>query len=181
MARFPSREGYHLWMIETTAEKAGEVTTVLEDRLSDFGVDVIDTRVRLASYHQVENTYLSTFQALGALGLLLGTLGLAAVLARNVLERRRELGLLGAVGFSGAHLRTVVTAESLLLVGVGVAVGTITALVAIAPAMLERASSFPAVNLALLVIAVVATGLVASLAAVRLATSVRIVEAIKNE
>ena len=34
----------------------------------------IDRR-RLASYHRVENTYLSTFQALGGLGLLLGTSG----------------------------------------------------------------------------------------------------------
>ncbi len=76
------------------------MTTLLEDRLSDFGVDVTDTRARLTAYHQVENTYLSTFQALGALGLLLGTFGLAAVLARNVLERRRELGLLGAIGFT---------------------------------------------------------------------------------
>ena len=39
----------------------------------------------------MENTYLSTFQTLGGLGLVLGTFGLAAVLLRNVLERRREL------------------------------------------------------------------------------------------
>jgi hypothetical protein len=178
---FPSREGYHVWMIETPESNAAEITTLLEDRLSDFGVDVTDARTRLASYHQVENTYLSTFQALGALGLLLGTLGLAAVLARNVLERRRELGLLGAIGFTRAHIRTMVTAESLVVVGVGVSVGTVTALIAIAPAMIQRASSLPVVNLALLIVAVVATGLVASLAAVRLATSVRVVEAIKNE
>ena len=34
------------------------------------------------------------FQALGILGLLLGTLGLAPVILRNILERRRELALL---------------------------------------------------------------------------------------
>ena len=65
-------------------------------------MDVVDTRARLASYHQVENTYLATFQALGALGLLLGTLGVGAVLARNVLERQREWGLLRAVGYEPA-------------------------------------------------------------------------------
>jgi ABC-type lipoprotein release transport system permease subunit len=178
---FPSREGYHVWLIDTPESNAAALTTLLEDRLSDFGVDVTDTRARLASYHQVENTYLSTFQALGALGLLLGTLGLAAVLARNVLERRRELGLLGAIGFTRAHVRTMVASESLVLVGVGVTVGTVTALVAIAPAMRERVSSFPAASLALLIVGVVLTGLLASLAAVRLATSMRIVEAIKNE
>jgi putative ABC transport system permease protein len=178
---FPRHEGYRVWMIDAPEARAAALTTVLEDRLSDFGVDVVDTRARLASYHQVENTYLSTFQALGALGLLLGTLGLAAVLARNVLERRRELGLLQAVGFTAGNLRTTVIAESLLLVGCGVAVGTGAALIAVAPAIVERASAVPYANLALLIVAVIGTGLLASVFAVRLATSVRVVEAIKTE
>ena len=63
-----------------------------------FGAVATGTAERLASFHRVENTYLSTFQALGGFGLLLGTVGLATVLMRNVLERRRELALLGAVG-----------------------------------------------------------------------------------
>ena len=72
------------------------------------------------------------------------------MLARNVLERRRELGLLGAIGFTARHLRTMVTAESLVLVGFGVLVGTVAALVAVAPALSERASAFPFGNLSLL-------------------------------
>jgi putative ABC transport system permease protein len=178
---FPAQEGYRVWLIETPEASAEAVTTRLEDRLADYGVDVIDTRARLASYHQVENTYLSTFQVLGALGLLLGTLGLAAVLARNVLERRRELGLLGAVGFTRAHVRTLVTAESIVLVGTGVMVGTLSAIVAIAPALAERASALPFVSVAGLIVAVIAAGLTASLAAVRLASSIGVVQALKTE
>ena len=102
---FPRHEGYRVWMIEAPSGQESAVTTHLEDRLSDYGIDVIDTHQRWASYHQVENTYLATFQALGSLGLLLGTVGLGAVLARNVLERRREIGLLRAVGFSPADMR----------------------------------------------------------------------------
>jgi ABC-type lipoprotein release transport system permease subunit len=178
---FPRNEGYRVWLIDAPEANAAALTTTLEDRLSDFGVDVTDTRARLASYHQVENTYLSTFQALGALGLLLGTLGLAAVLARNVFERRRELGLLGAVGFTAAHMRTLVTAEAMVLVGTGVVVGTASAIVAIAPAIISRASSVPYGTLILLVVAVIATGLVSSLLAVRVATSMKVVEALKTE
>jgi ABC-type antimicrobial peptide transport system permease subunit len=178
---FPHNEGYRIWMIEAPEPDIPALTTLLEDRLSDYGVDVTDTRARLAAYHQVENTYLSTFQALGALGLLLGTLGLAAVLARNVLERRRELGLLGAIGFTPRHLRTLVASESLVLVVCGVGIGTIAALVAVAPTLAERPSAVPVGNLSLLIGGVVLTGLVASLAAVRLATSARVVEALKNE
>jgi hypothetical protein len=178
---FPTHEGYRMWLIDAPADRAPAITSLLESRLSDFGVDVVDTRARLASYHQVENTYLSTFQALGALGLLLGTVGLAAVLARNVLERRRELALLGAVGFTPSHVRTMVTSETLLLVGTGVAVGTVAALVAIAPAVIERASSLPFGSLAWLIAAVVATGLLAALAAVRVAAAMQVVEALKTE
>jgi ABC-type lipoprotein release transport system permease subunit len=178
---FPRHEGYRIWLIDAPVDRLDRISTLLEDRLSDFGVDATETRARLASYHQVENTYLSTFQALGALGLLLGTLGMAAVLARNVLERRRELGLLGAVGFTPRNVRTLVTSETLLLVVVGLVIGTISALVAIAPAVMERSHTLPFANLALLLAAVVVTGLLSSLAAVRLATGVSTVEALKSE
>ena len=77
------------------------------------------TAERLAEFHRVENTYLSTFQTLGGLGLLLGTIGLAAVLLRNVLERRRELALLGAVGYGRGRLFAIVVAESTLLLACG--------------------------------------------------------------
>ena len=49
---------------------------------------------RLQDLQRVENTYLSIFQGLGGLGLLLGTAGLAVVIARNVMERAREFALL---------------------------------------------------------------------------------------
>ena len=67
----------------------------IEEGASDLGAHVESTAERLAGFHRVENTYISTFQTLGGLGLLVGTIGLAAVLLRNVLERRRELALLG--------------------------------------------------------------------------------------
>jgi putative ABC transport system permease protein len=112
---------------------------------------------------------------------LLGTIGLAAVLARNVLERRRELALLSAVGFRPSHLRTLVSSETMLLVGTGVVIGTFAALVAIAPTVAARASSLPFGSLAALLVAVVLTGFIASLAATRLASSTRVVEALKAE
>ncbi len=67
------------------------------------------------------NTYLATFQTLGGLGLLLGTVGLAAILLRNVLERRGELATLRALGFQRASLAWLVLAENTLLLLVGLA------------------------------------------------------------
>ena len=178
---FPRHEGYRVWLIETPETRATDLATTIEDRLADSGVDVVDTRARLASYHRVENTYLATFQALGALGLLLGTLGVGAVLARNVLERQREWGLLRAVGYEPGHLRRLVISESAVLVLGGLAIGTLSAAVAVAPALVERSQSLPLRELALVLVGVSGVGLAASLAALRLATGIPAVSALKNE
>jgi putative ABC transport system permease protein len=178
---FPRNEGYRVWLIDTPASEVSAVTAHLEDRLSDFGLDVADSALRWSSYHQVENTYLATFQALGALGLLLGTIGLGAVLARNVLERKRELALLRAVGYSPSHIRVMVLSESVALVVSGVLIGTISAVLAVMPAIRERAQAVPIAELGGLLIAVVITGVAASLFAVRLAVSSPVVAALKSE
>ena len=101
------------------------------------------TSERLAAFHQVENTYLSTFQALGGLGLLLGTVGLATVMFRNVLERRRELGLLRAVGYDTRRMTLMIVAEAAFLLGVGMVAGIGCAAIAIAPAWLGRGGTLP--------------------------------------
>ena len=178
---FPRHEGYRVWMIETPANNAADVTTHLEDRLSDFGMDVTGTHDRWASYHQVENTYLATFQALGSLGLLLGTIGLGAVLARNVLERRRELGLLSAVGFAPSNIRGMVLSEGMALVIGGLTIGTFCAVIAIIPALRDRAQALPLGSLALMMAGVIVTGAMASLIAIKLTTRTPIVRAIKSE
>jgi hypothetical protein len=162
---FPDEEGYRLFLIEAPPERSGEVAAALEERLSDFGFDVVPTPERLANFHRVENTYLSTFQMLGGLGLLLGTLGMAAVLLRNVLERRRELALLRAVGYNAGHLALMVIAENIFLLTSGLVIGVVCALLAIAPVFFERGGRMPSLSLGFLLLAVLISGLTASLIA----------------
>ncbi len=113
--------------LTTAAEKT------LESGLSDTGFDTQRTGDRLAGFLAVQNTYISTFQSLGLLGVLLGTFGLATVQLRNVLERRGELALMRATGFRKARLAWLVLAENSFLLVCGLAVGGFAALVAIAP------------------------------------------------
>jgi putative ABC transport system permease protein len=178
---FPRYEGSRVWLIEAPAERAAEISAGLEDRLADSGLDVIETRTRLASYHAVENTYLATFRALGALGLLLGTLGVGAVLARNVLERQREWGLLRAVGYEPAHLRRLVLSESVTLVAGGVLIGALSASVAVAPAVVERAQRLPWASLGVVLGAVILAGLLASLMALRIAARSPVAGVLRSE
>jgi hypothetical protein len=168
---FPDEEGFRLFLLEVSSEQTDRVTEALEQRLADFGVDVIGTAERQAAFHRVENTYLSTFQTLGGLGLVLGTFGLAAVLLRNVLERRRELALLRAVGYGSRDFSLMILAENAVLLFWGLATGALCALVAITPAVASRGGAFSLPSLSLLLLAVLASGVLASLLAV--AASVR--------
>jgi putative ABC transport system permease protein len=178
---FPRNEGYRVFLIEAAPTAAAALAAALETQLQDFGMDVQSTTERLASYHRVENTFLTTFQALGALGLVLGTLGLGTVLLRNVLERRRELALLQATGYRRTHLVQMVLAESAFLLGCGLALGVVCAGVAIAPAYMARAQAFPILPTLGLLAAVLGAGLLSTIMATRVVAKSPLLEALKNE
>jgi ABC-type lipoprotein release transport system permease subunit len=166
LRHFPEQEGYRFFLIDVPpASQASAVAGALEERLSDFGFDVEPTAERLAGFHRVENTFLSTFQMLGALGLVLGTVGLSAVLLRNVLERRRELALLRAFGYNRTHFAVMVIAENALLLFCGLATGVVCALLAVAPVIQARGGQIPFVSLGALLLAVIVSGMLASLVA----------------
>src|SRR5262249_60381188 len=81
---YPNQEGYNYFLIATPRGREAEMKRLFDLALAERGVEVTSTRERLESYLAVENTYLSTFQALGGLGLVLGSLGLSVVLLRSV-------------------------------------------------------------------------------------------------
>lgn len=138
---FPELAGYRTFLVAiepSSPARTDDVARAIEEGLEPFGLDAQDAARKLESFHRVENTYLSTFQALGGLGLVLGCLGLIAVIARNVLERRRELALLGAAGCTGRDLQRLVAVEHMALVAIGLAIGVASAGVAIAPVVLSR-------------------------------------------
>jgi hypothetical protein len=182
---FPEQEGYRFFLIDTpgqsSPEQSGAIATTLEDRLSDFGFDVVPTAERLASFHSVENTYLSTFQMLGGLGLVLGSLGMAAVLLRNVLERRRELALLRAVGYNPSHFSLMIVAENAFLLFCGLFTGMVCALLAIAPVFFSRGAHLPGFSLGVLLLAVVVSGLTASMVATRAVLKSPLLPALRAE
>ncbi|MEE3201822.1 MAG: FtsX-like permease family protein [Acidobacteriota bacterium] len=178
---FSDYEGYRFFLMDAPLDSQDEVSAALEDRMSDFGFDVVSAAERLAAFHRVNNTYLATFQALGGLGLVLGTFGLGAVLLRNVLERRRELALMRAVGYNAGHLSLMVLAENTFLLFGGLLVGTGCALIAIAPALIERGGDMSMLSLAVLLFIVVAAGLTASIAATIAAIRSPLLSALRAE
>jgi ABC-type antimicrobial peptide transport system permease subunit len=179
---FPEQEGYRFFLLDLPAPENQAMTTrMLEAQLSDFGFDVTPTAERLASFHRVENTFISTFQMLGGLGLVLGTLGMAAVLLRNVLERRRELALLRAIGYNAKHFALMAAAENALLLLCGLITGTACALLAIAPVFFARGGRLAPLSLGLLLLAVLISGLLASLVATTAALRSPLIPSLRSE
>ena len=174
---FPTAAGYQYFLIRQAAAENGADqnsendfatgalpahVVSLEDRFGDQGFDARSAPRLLANFMAVQNTYLSTFQTLGALGLLLGTFGLAAVQIRGVLERKKELGLMRAVGFSRGRLATMVLLENAWLLMMGMAVGIVAALFTTIPHWLVGTASVPWRDLAIMFAAIVLCGLIAS-------------------
>jgi ABC-type antimicrobial peptide transport system permease subunit len=143
---FPDIGGYRVFLASSrasAAETRDGLAAALESALEPFGFDAQSTVAKLETFHRVENTYLSTFQALGGLGLVLGCVGLVAIIARNILERRRELALLGAAGYTGADLQRVIALEHAGLVIAGLVIGLAAAGLAIAPVLATRSGALP--------------------------------------
>jgi ABC-type lipoprotein release transport system permease subunit len=175
---FPSHGGYNLFLVDTDSPDAA---ALLEERFADRGLDATRTADRLAGYLVVENTYLSTFQTLGGLGLLLGTLGLAVVMVRNVIERRGELALMQAVGFGRSSILWLVLAENGFLLVFGVLIGAAAALLAVAPHLMSGQADPPWLSLSATLLLILGTGLAAGSAAVAATLRSPIVPALRRE
>ncbi|HYK88586.1 MAG TPA: FtsX-like permease family protein [Acidobacteriota bacterium] len=178
---FPEQEGYRFFLLDVNHAAGTSLAQPLMQRLENWGFSVESSQERLSAYQRVENTYLSTFQSLGGLGLILGTVGLAAVLLRNVLERRKELALLRAVGYRRQILSAIIVSENLVLLICGLAGGTVCALLATLPALLARGHPFPAGMVSIILLAVLFVGLSSSILAVLAAIRSPLLGALKSE
>ncbi len=178
---FPDQTGFQYFLIEADPAQASELSTLLETQLADAGFDAERVSDRLADFLAVQNTYLSTFQTLGGLGLLLGTLGLATVMLRNVLERRGELALLRAVGFRAGHVAWLVLCENAFVMLWGLGAGALAALLAMTPHLMSTGADVPWVGLQVLLLGVFAVGMLAALFAVREAVRTPILATLRSE
>lgn len=178
---YPEQKGFRYFLIEVPPELAEATTTLLETELSEYGFDCEPVAERLARFLSVQNTYLSTFQTLGGLGLLLGTFGLATVMLRNVLERQSELALLRAIGFRPGSVGMLVLFENAFVLLWGLLAGSVSAFLAVAPNLVSQAGNIPVVSLLMLLVIVFTTGMLASAFAVRTAIRLPIVSTLRGD
>jgi ABC-type antimicrobial peptide transport system permease subunit len=174
---FPSASGYQYFLIKESSDS--KVAADLESRFEDYGFDARAADTTLAGFMSVQNTYLSTFQSLGGLGLLLGTFGLAAVQLRSVLERKRELALMQAVGFGRAQLSRMILLENVWLLTVGLGIGVAAALFSTLPHWVIGNASIPWIELMVIFAAILLAGLLAAWLASRVVARMPLLESLR--
>lgn len=143
---FPARAGTDVFLVDGSGRT--DLQAQLADELDlifrDHGWEMTLTSEKLAAFNTVENTYLAIFFLMGAFGMLLGTIGLAIILAKSMLERKSETALLKALGYSTPILVRLFATEYLLLLLTGILAGALPALLATMPPLLEGSQNIPA-------------------------------------
>ena len=116
---------------------------------------------------QALTSFLALLRGFLAFGLLVGIAGLAVVMVRAVRERRREIGMLRAMGFGSRLVRSAMLYEAGLIAAQGTTIGALLGL-ATARQMLTSSSSVAGMQFTVpwaALLAIVALPLLASLAA----------------
>ncbi len=179
--QFPEINGYRFFLFANQQQKSESLMNILEDRLGDFGMDVSPADEVLSGLMAVQNTYLRTFQSLGGLGLLLGTIGLAVSQLRSVLERRQELAVMQAIGFTRRRLASVVLRETAALLIIGVGCGAVCAAIVVIPHAVLSGLKPPVLEPIGFVIAIIGFGLIAGLVAVRQVLKLPLLESLRSD
>ena len=160
LKNFPTSSGSSLFLIDAPKESQKTTMEELKSVFRDYGWEMTTAGERLNEFNSVANTYLSIFLALGVLGLILGTIGLAVVLARTLLERTSEIAILLALGFTRRQVfRSLVWEYAVLLIW-GVLIGFLSAVVAILPNLISSGSKASFYTVLLIITIILCNGII---------------------
>lgn len=160
LKNYPTHSGTSVFLVEGKTENQQQIGDELNSVFRDYGWEMTTTVSRLVEFYSITNTYLSIFMALGALGLILGTIGLAVILARSLLERKREIAVMQATGFDTKPIFRIIAFEYFILLVTGVLTGLGAAVIAVLPAFLSPGSDASVSTVALVVALILVNGFI---------------------
>lgn len=119
---FPQAESLYLFKV-ADGEDAGETAKLLERNYRDVGMDAEDSVAQVEKEQEGFRQILAGMKLFLALGLIVGVLSLGIVTSRSVLERRQEVGMLRALGYTRRQVRRIFLIEVSLVIFAGVVIG----------------------------------------------------------
>ncbi|MGI9015114.1 MAG: FtsX-like permease family protein [Phycisphaerales bacterium] len=180
---FSDQSGFSMFLVavDPAVNDAARVAQRLSMQLADVGLAVESASARLMRFNEVQNTYITIFQTLGGLGLLLGACGMGIIVLRNVLERRGELATLRAVGFSPRDIRNLLLREHALLLLLGLLSGAVAAAWTLLPIVPADAVARSFITAMFLLIAMAGLGILWVVLATRAALAGTTLQALRAE
>jgi len=140
---FPSVSGSKLMLVDAPENKQKAVSDLLSNSFQDYGIEITSTNERLSQFNSVTNAYLSVFMILGGLALILGTIGIGIILYRNLIDRKQEIAMLMALGFSKQKIFSLIYYENIFLIVLGITIGLISAFIGILPSFISGSFQIP--------------------------------------
>jgi hypothetical protein len=176
---FPSVSGSTVFLMDDKTTPVKEAD--LMDDMRNYGPEITTTSARLLNFYTIENTYLNIFLMLGALGLLIGTLGLGILIFRITFEQIPEYALMLSLGFPKRTIQRMVMREKLFLMVVSVVIGIVPSVLAALPSLLSALYSNLWIWLPVISGLVILSGVLFSFVAIRMAFRQNLMQALRND
>jgi ABC-type antimicrobial peptide transport system permease subunit len=120
--------------LETIAQKIAEFTNTNDQGYRLLAKDNFYVTSSTLTYSKIETTLQMTdriasfLQIYVTFGLVIGAVGMGVISVRNVSERKREIGMMRAIGFSRSQVVLSVLFELVVLGLIGLAIGVVNGL-----------------------------------------------------
>ena len=176
-SNFPSVSGSQVFLIQAPADEEENLRTAFRN----YGLDISPAKDRLLLFYEIENTYLDIFLMLGALGLLIGTIGLGIIIFRSIFEKKSQYALLEATGFRKQTIRRMNLQGNMFIVVISLIVGLLPAILSALPSLLTSLYSGLIYWALAIFILVLASAWLWVFLANRLAMKSNLYEALRNE
>jgi putative ABC transport system permease protein len=109
----------------TSGADASSVSNIMKRDFARLGMATTVIPVIISDFIQIGNSFLGVFEAFLALGLVVGIAGLGIISIRSVVERRKEIGVLRAIGFRKRMVLSAFLLENSYVALLGIFIGTV--------------------------------------------------------
>jgi len=101
------------------------VSITLKKDFARLGMQPLAIAVVIATFVQIGQSFLGIFEAFLALGLVVGIAGLGIISIRSVVERRKEIGVLRAIGYRKNMILSAFLLENSYVALLGILIGIV--------------------------------------------------------
>jgi putative ABC transport system permease protein len=101
------------------------VANIMKKDFARLGMVTIVIPVIISNFIQIGQSFLGVFEAFLALGLVVGIAGLGIISIRSVVERRKEIGVLRAIGFRKNMILSAFLLENSYVALLGILIGIV--------------------------------------------------------